>query len=138
MSIRIAFASSDGISIDSHFGQAQSFYLWDVDAQSATALGVLRLASDAEKREDRILARVEALAECTLVYTVQIGGPAAAKLAARHIQPVKAQPGADVVEAIAKLQAVLRGRTPPWLRRAEGVAAYETQPIVGTERGYLD
>ena len=54
---------------------------------------------------------------------VQIGGPAAAKLVARKIHPLKTGAEIPVAEAIAKLQGVLKGTPPPWLRKAIGAPA---------------
>lgn len=116
--MRVAFASSDGRKVDCHFGQAEHFHLWEVEPERATAVGKVGLGTVGEEREDRILARAEALDGCTLVYTTQIGGPAAAKLVSRHIQAVKAAPDTPIAEAIAKLQGVLKGKPPPWLRKA--------------------
>lgn len=116
--MRIAFASSDGKNVNAHFGHADSFYLWEIGPETAEAVGRIRLQPDLEEREDRILARAAALDGCTLVYTTQIGGPAAAKLVGRHIQPVKAISDTPIAEAISKLQDVLKGNAPPWLRKA--------------------
>lgn len=124
--MRIAFASKDGRSVDCHFAQAPCFYLWEVSAELASSVGKVGLDSDEAEREDRILARVEALEGCTLVYTTQIGGPAAAKLVGRHIQPVKTAPEESIAEAIAKLQDVLRNKPPPWLRKAMSARAQTT------------
>ena len=101
--MRVAFSSSDGNTIDLHFGQAAHFYVWEVGPDSA-----------------ELVERVSAI-----VYTVQIGGPAAAKLVARRIHPLKTGGELPVAEAVGKLQQVLRGRPPPWLRKALGLAAPE-------------
>lgn len=74
-----------------------------------------------EDEEDRIAARAEAIVGCTLVYTMQIGGPAAAKLVARHIHPMKTGMEVPIEAAVEKLQEVLRGKPPPWLRKAMGL-----------------
>ncbi len=71
--------------------------------------------------DDRIKARADAIEGCTLVYTMQIGGPAAAKLVARHIHPMKTGTEVPIEAAVEKLQAVLRGKPPPWLRKAMGL-----------------
>jgi nitrogen fixation protein NifX len=68
--------------------------------------------------EDRIAARANAIADCAIVYTMQVGGPAAAKLVARKIHPMKTNTEASVVAVVARLQEVLRGTPPPWLRKA--------------------
>jgi nitrogen fixation protein NifX len=74
--------------------------------------------ADGEEKEERIVARAAALEGCTLVYTAQIGGPAAAKLVRRHIQPVKVAENAVIAEAILQLQQVLKDKPAPWLRKA--------------------
>jgi nitrogen fixation protein NifX len=120
--MRIAFTSSDGVTIDQHFGQTREFRIWEVGIDSAvevdsvTALPVSQAPLDDE--EDRIAARASAVAGCALVYTVAIGGPPAAKLVARKIHPMKTGTEVPIADAIAKLQQVLRGTPPPWLRKA--------------------
>ncbi len=77
--------------------------------------------------EDRIAARASAIADCAIVCTVQIGGPAAAKLVARRIHPMKTGTPVPIAEVVSKLQEVLRGTPPPWLRKAmadEGSAEF--------------
>ncbi len=73
--------------------------------------------------EDRIEARTAAVDGCSIVYTVAIGGPPAAKLVARKIHPMKTGTEVPIADAIARLQEVLRGTPPPWLRKAMGAAA---------------
>jgi nitrogen fixation protein NifX len=123
--MKIAFTSSDGNRVDRHFGEAEAFYVWDIGPQLATCLGRLPVP-ERDGQEDRILARADLLADCTVVCTVQIGGPAAAKLVARHIHPLKTTQDTPVSEMITSLQTVLRGKTPPWLRKA--MAAAPTNP----------
>jgi len=115
--MKIAFTSTDGNKIDCHFGCSESFYVWEVQPGQARYLGA-RAATDAEGQEDRILARTQALQDCAIVCTSQIGGPAAAKLAARHIHPLKFETSEEVTEVIERLQKVMRRLPPPWLRKA--------------------
>jgi nitrogen fixation protein NifX len=60
--------------------------------------------------------------DCAILCTAQIGGPAAAKLVARHIHPVKTAAATPVAEFVQRLQGVLRGHPAPWLRKAMGLA----------------
>ncbi len=116
--MKVAFTSSDGTKIDQHFGMATDFHLWEVGPEEAKPLGSVTALTTAGDEEDRISARANAIAGCTLVYTLQIGGPAAAKLVARKIHPMKTQEEVPVSEVIQKLQQVLQGTPPPWLRKA--------------------
>ena len=133
--MRIAFTSTDGKAIDEHFGQATHFHVWEIGPDRAESVGIVGAFGGQGKtpddEDDRIKARAEAIQGCTLVYTMQIGGPAAAKLVARHIQPMKTGVELPIEAAVAKLQEVLRGKPPPWLRKAMGLAP-ET-PTIGGE-----
>lgn len=116
--MKVAFTSSDGETVDRHFGQAESLALWDIGPSSATFLGRLE-AVRAPAEEDRIAAQADALAGCAIVVTLQIGGPAAAKLVARRIHPMRTAEPARVEAVIAKFQSVLQGSPPPWLRKLQ-------------------
>lgn len=117
--MRVAFTSSTGTTIDEHFGQASRFFIWEVGPDAAEVVGQVATLSGGDE-EDRIAARASAIAGCAIVYTQAIGGPAAAKLVARRVHPMKTGDAMPVAEAISKLQQVLRGRPPPWLRRLLG------------------
>jgi nitrogen fixation protein NifX len=96
------------------------FDVWEVGPAQAGFVGQVTAATSGEDEEDRTEARAAAVAGCTIVYTVQIGGPAAAKLVARRIHPMKTGTETPIAEVVGKLQEVLRGTPPPWLRKAMG------------------
>jgi nitrogen fixation protein NifX len=116
--MKVAFTSSDGRTIDQHFGQASEYCIWDVGPDHAEFLTKVSPLITEGDEEDRTKARANAVSECAIVCTVQIGGPAAAKLVARKIHPMKTATEVPIAEMVAKLQEVLRGTPPPWLRKA--------------------
>jgi nitrogen fixation protein NifX len=121
--MRIAFTSSDGRMVDQHFGQAREYCVWDVGPERSEFLTkvsplVVAGALASLDEEDRTTARANAVAGCAIVCTVQIGGPAAAKLVARRIHPMKTGADVPIADVISRLQEVLRGAPPPWLRKA--------------------
>ncbi len=120
MTMKIAFTSTDGAKIDQHFGHASHFWIWEVGPESAVPVGKVMALLSADDEEDRTVARASAIAECAIVYTMAIGGPAAAKLVSRRIHPMKTTTEVPIAEVVEKLQGVLRGRPPPWLRKAMG------------------
>ncbi len=130
--MRVAFTSTDGKAIDEHFGQATHFHVWEVGADRAEFVGIVGAFGGHADEDDRIQARADAIEGCALVYTIQVGGPAAAKLVARRIHPMKTGVELPVEAALAKLQEVLRGRPPPWLRKAMG-GAPDTAAAAGGE-----
>jgi nitrogen fixation protein NifX len=142
--MKVAFTSSDGRIVDQHFGMARDFHVWEVGPDAATAVGKVSALASSEApqgapnkergfaagtdldEEDRIAARASAIAGCAIVYTVQVGGPAAAKLVARKIHPMKTVTEVPIADVVSKLQEVLKGNPPPWLRKAlNGGAAIE-------------
>jgi len=121
LSMKVAFASTDKIHIDEHFGHAEEFYVWNIGPDSAEFSGVIQVKSEDDMdghSDDKIEARGAALAECALVYVGEIGGPAAARLVAKRIHPLKSKTHEPITEVVSKLQDVLKGTPPPWLRKA--------------------
>ncbi len=117
--MKVAFTSSNGEMIDQHFGQCTSFQIWEIGPDEAMHTSTVNDITTSGDEEDRIAARAAALADCAIVYTMQIGGPAAAKLVARMIHPMKTTTEVPVAEIVGKLQEVLRGNPPPWLRKIQ-------------------
>lgn len=118
--MKVAFTSSDGEMIDQHFGQCRQFHIWEIEPESARFSEVLSVEESGEDEEDRIASRAELLRGCTIVYTLQIGGPAAAKLVANRIHPMKTAVPVPLAETVERLQQVLSGTPPPWLAKAMG------------------
>lgn len=117
--MKVAFTSSDGAHVDQHFGTSAHFYVWDVQPDRASFLRKVSAVTTGGDEDDRTAARATAVAECAIVCTVQIGGPAAAKLVARRVHALKTQGEVPVTEMVAKLQQVLKGNNPPpWLKKA--------------------
>lgn len=127
--MKVAFTSSDGRTIDEHFGMARHFRVWEIGPDAAAEVGTVSALAASDDEEDRIAARANAIEGCAIVYTVQIGGPAAAKLVSRRIHPMKTATERPIAEVVARLQEVLRGSPPPWLRKAmNGGAALPGAP----------
>ena len=124
--MKVAFTTSTGELVDQHFGHTSSFHVWEVGPDQAGYVGTVAALTAALDEEDRTVARASAIADCAIVYTQAIGGPAAAKLVARRIHPMKTGAVVPVTEAVARLQEVLRGKPPPWLRKAMGGAPATT------------
>lgn len=118
--MKVAFTTTTGEMIDRHFGMSEGFQVWEIGPDEARYVETIAVGSHGDDEEDKIAARAEVLRECAIVYTMQIGGPAAAKLVARKIHPMKTNAVVPVSEIVGKLQEVLRGNPPPWLRKALG------------------
>jgi nitrogen fixation protein NifX len=117
--MKVAFSTSTGIAIDENFRTAKSFTVWHVGPEEACYVHTIAIDNDTGSEEERIAARVDALGECAMVLARRINGRAAAKLVARSIHPMKTVSSVQVEEIIGKLQNVMRGNPPPWIRKAQ-------------------
>ncbi len=116
--MKVAFASTDKVHVNEHFGRAEQFYIWEVSPEEAEFTGVVQVKTEGDDEADRIEARCAGLDDCALVYVAQIGGPAAARLVQKKIHPIKSKEQEPITAVVAKLQDVLKGSPPPWLRKA--------------------
>lgn len=118
-SVRIACASDNGERLDGSFGNCARFLVYQI-SPSASRLIDVRQPGTCSAEEDRNALRAQLLADCQLLYTLSIGGPAAAKVIRAGVHPVKLarpQPAREIVE---ELQRVLATAPPPWLAKAMG------------------
>jgi len=116
--MKVAFTSTTGEMIDEHFGMAKNFHIWEIGPETSSFVETVTVGQHGDDEEDKIAARATILRECAIVYTMAIGGPAAAKLVALKIHPMKTNSPVSLPEMVGKLQEVLQGNPPPWLRKA--------------------
>jgi nitrogen fixation protein NifX len=119
--MKIAFTTSDNVHINAHFGSAKKIDVYEVNRTSYDFVKTLRFDGDLKEdgNEDKLLPKIEALRDCTIVYVSTIGGTAAARLIKNKITPIKAQSEEqEITDVLTKLVQTLNGNPPPWLRKA--------------------
>ncbi|MBP1759260.1 MAG: hypothetical protein H6Q63_177 [Firmicutes bacterium] len=117
----VAFASSDGLTIDSHFASAPAFEMYKFTGETQGIIRTSLVAPDLTESEDKVDDRINLLKECAIVYCTQIGGPAAARLVQSGIHPMKAPEGTPIINELKRLDNLLLSkRLPPWLRKKLG------------------
>ena len=116
--MRIAFAGDNGKEINTHFGQAGSFLIYEVSPSGYVFVESKDFSGVGDEEDDKIEGRIGALSGCTLVYCTQIGGVAAARLVKHKIQPVKVADGHPIDDILQRLCERLNDNPPIWLKRA--------------------
>lgn len=119
--MKIAFATNDLIHINAHFGWAKKLAVYDVTADGYQFVETIEFSGDLKEdgNEDKLVPKIEALADCIIVYVSAIGGSAAARLIRKKVTPIKAKTEDDEIdEVLNKLVVTLNGNPPPWLRKA--------------------
>jgi nitrogen fixation protein NifX len=119
--MKIAFTTSDNLHINAHFGSARKIDVYEVDKAGYIFVTTLKFDGNLNEdgNEDKLLPKIEALHDCTIVYVSTIGGSAAARLIKQKITPIKAQSEEqEITDVLTKLVQTLNGSPPPWLRKA--------------------
>ncbi|MBF0246501.1 MAG: nitrogen fixation protein NifX [Alphaproteobacteria bacterium] len=134
--LKVAFASTDMRHVDQHFGSAKAFVMYEVDPENAAMTDVVAFGElDQDGNEDKLDAKMQALADCAAVYVQAIGGSAVSKLTRIGVQPVKVQTGVAISRLVAELQTELRMGPSAWIVRAlnaeRGGACYDDMDAEG-------
>ncbi|WP_374494553.1 nitrogen fixation protein NifX [Zoogloea sp.] len=118
--MKIAFATQDKERVDAHFGWAKYIAIYEINAEGYRYLETHdfggELAEDGN--EDKLAPKLDVIKDCAIVYVAAIGGSAAARVVATKIHPVKVPGPEPILDILDKLQEVLKGTPPPWLRKA--------------------
>jgi len=115
--MRVAFATMGGQDrVDAHFGLAPAFAVYDVTPDIIRFTGMIH-PPEQFSEDDKVEIRAETLRECAVVYCTQIGGPAAARLVQQKIHPLKVNASTLIEDELQRLQTLLKGNPPPWLRK---------------------
>jgi len=131
--VLIAFASSDGITVNQHFGWSKSFELYRITEESAEYVKTLDSSQDAiEDEHEKLAYKIGTVKEADIIYCSQIGPTASKMVLASKIYPMRSGENDRIDETIVKLQKLLLGNPPPWLLRivhtskdSEGVKSME-------------
>ena len=115
--LKVAFATGSGSRVDQHFGLCCRFDVYEVSAQGYELFDTRLLDPAAADEDDKINSRLRAVEDCAIVHLASIGGPAAARVIKARVHPVKVPEDTEVTELLDKLQQVVAGSPPPWLRK---------------------
>lgn len=128
----IAFASSDGIYVNQHFGWSKQFELYRVEGQSAEYLKTLDSSEDGiEDEHEKLAYKIGTVKEADIMYCSQIGPTASKMVLAAKIYPMRSAENERIDEVIKKFQELLLGNPPPWLLRiVHTTKDKETQPCL--------
>ncbi len=116
--MKIAFATKDMEHVNEHFGWAEIFAVYEIDTEQFRLVETLKFGKDLGDHEDKIQPKISSLLDCAIVYSANIGPVAAARLVKNKIHPVKSKGPESIMDILQRLQKVLQGTPPPWLRKA--------------------
>lgn len=125
--MKVAFCTQDKQRVDAHFGWAKHIAIYDVTPAGYDYVVTFDFGGelDEDGNEDKLAPKLIAIHDCAIVYVAAIGGSAAARVVANKIHPIKVTGPEPILDILDKLQDVLKGTPPPWLRKA----LQQSQPL---------
>jgi len=123
--MKVAFATQDMKRVDAHFGGCRQLAIYDVSIDSSRFLEAVQFeqvsAEDGDHggpdADDRLLPKIKAVIGCSLLFVLAIGGPAAARVVQNKVHPIKLREPEAIADVIERIQTMLKGNPPPWLRK---------------------
>ena len=117
--MKVAFATQDLKRVDAHFGWAKNIAIYDVSPEGHHFVEAIQFDGDLKEdgNEDKLAPKIEAIKDCVILYVAAIGGSGAARVVANNIHPMKVTQPEAIADLCVKLEDVLKGSPPPWLRK---------------------
>ena len=125
--IKVAFATTDRLRVNQHFGAAEAFAIYEVTPDKATLVGIGEFAEEAmDGNEDKLIAKVDFLEGCAAVYVMAIGASAIKKLMAKGIQPIRVNEIDGVDDLLGEISKAMSEGGVAWVDRAVATQARKT------------
>ena len=120
--MKVAFATQDNVHINAHFGWAKKVAIYDVSSEGYQFFNTVEFGGELKEdgNEDKLVPKIKAIADCTIVYVSAIGGSAASRLLKNKITPLKVENKDDEITNVLNSLVKILGNPPPWLRKALG------------------
>ncbi|MDW6004011.1 dinitrogenase iron-molybdenum cofactor biosynthesis protein [Vibrio mangrovi] len=115
-----AVTSNQGEMIDGHYGSCLNILVYEVNRDSYQLIDIRPVERhlQGEVRSQKLL---ELIHDCQILFTLSIGGPAAAKVTRADVHPIKRATPTEAGEVMTELSQVICNSPPPWLRKQLGL-----------------
>lgn len=117
--LRVAFATSDLVRVDQHFGAAERFAIYAIGPDECR---LVEVAEFGPRRQDgdegKLLEKFVVLEHCAAVYCQAVGGSAVRQLLGLGVQPLKVPAGSGIAMLISQVQGEIASGVGGWVNRA--------------------
>jgi nitrogen fixation protein NifX len=119
--LKVAFATDDRARVNQHFGASVGFAIYALDGARAQLVSVAEFPPESmDGNENKLPAKIAALAGCAAVYCLAVGGSAVKQLLAVGVQPLRLEEEMSIDRLLAELQKAVRDGGVPWVEKALG------------------
>ncbi|QSX34163.1 hypothetical protein JYB87_02640 [Shewanella avicenniae] len=128
--LTVAVTSNQGEMINGHYGSCLRVLVYEVNASEHQLVDIRQVDAglSGEARAEHMLTLLKG---CQMLFTLSIGGPAAARVTRANIHPVKKPVPEEAEIALKSLSSVIAGNPPPWIRKLLGLT--ELMPTLAME-----
>ena len=113
---KVAFATSDRVSVNQHFGASAGFAIYAVDGERSRLVEVAEYPAESmDGNENKLAERISALADCAAVYCLAVGGSAVRQLLASGVQPVRLENACAIDALLLELRRAIKVGGVAWV-----------------------
>lgn len=117
--LRLAFASDDRATVNQHFGAAAGFAIYALDGERWQLVELAEFPPETmDGNENKLPAKIAALAGCAAVYCLAAGGSAVKQLLAAGVQPVRLDDETPIDALLKQVSTAIRDGGIPWVDKA--------------------
>lgn len=124
--LKVAITSNQGEMINGHYGSCMRVLIYEVNQEKHQLVDVREVKSEL-KGEDRAIYMVNLIRDCQILFTLSIGGPAAARVTRADVHPIKKATPMSAEQALTDLSDVLCHKAPPWIRKFMGLEPMKSE-----------
>lgn len=116
--LKVAFATSDRLTVDQHFGASVGFAIHAIDGERTKLVEVAEFPEETmDGNEDKLGQKISALAGCAAVYCLAVGGSAIRQLLAVGIQPIRLDAEVSIDSLLDELRRAVHDGGVAWVDR---------------------
>jgi nitrogen fixation protein NifX len=116
--LKIAFASTDNIFVDQHFGWSEKFYIYEIQDDSFIFVKEVDSSLKKDDEIEKLIYKIESLEDAKILYVLQIGPKASTMVQSAGIFPMKSSKENEKIEDVLNSLIRLKNDNPPiWMRR---------------------
>jgi len=131
---KVAFATSDRVSVNQHFGASAGFAIYAVDGERSRLVEVAEYPAESmdgnenevseqayacgagvSRSQNKLAERISALADCAAVYCLAVGGSAVRQLLASGVQPVRLEDACAIDALLLELRRAINVGGVAWV-----------------------
>lgn len=115
--MKIAFASTDNIHVNQHFGWAKEFIIFEIIGETFQLVKKVDSSIEIEDEIDKLTYKIECLEGSDVLVVQQIGPKASRMVQTCGIFPMQTSNENEKIEDILKKLIAMKENPPIWMRR---------------------